>query len=516
LPTDTHKVEINDMNDTLYYRPAQQQDMKLLFHWVNEPAVRAMSFHSDPITWECHVSWFQHVMESPMSSLFVAMDTSGTAVGQIRLDAVEDHVEVSYSVDVGHRGKGYGTLLLRQAAWLSEGLYPHMNQLVARVKPENKASIQAMLKSGYTLLSSGQCLTYAKALGDDSPGTVQIDARRIGRGEPCYVIAEMSANHAGSLERALRIVHAAADAGADCVKIQTYTADTMTLDSDKEWFRIQSGTWAGWRMHQLYRQAHTPWEWHEDIMREAQRCGLDFLSTPFDRTSVDFLEDLGVAFYKIASFELTDIPLITYVASKNKPIILSTGMGSVKEIAQAVAAIRSQGNHKICLLKCSSAYPARPDDMNLLTIPHLQRTFNVPVGLSDHSMGSMSATVGVSLGACILEKHLCVSRQVENPDASFSMEPDEFADMVRAVRTVEKALGHVSYEPSGQEKANRIFRRSIFVAQPIRKGEQFTEINTRVVRPAYGLEPTHYPEILGRQAACDLETGTPLSWDMVD
>lgn len=344
---------------------------------------------------------------------------------------------------------------------------------------------------------------------------IKINNRVIGNGQPCYIIAEMSANHAGDICRAIDIIHAAKKSGADCIKIQTYTPDTMTIDCDKEYFQINTGTWKGENLYKLYRKAYTPWEWQKRLKDEAEMLGLDFLSTPFDRTSVDFLEELGVCFYKIASFELTDIPLIRYIASKDKPIILSTGMATLGEIEEAVAAIRKGGNERLCLLKCSSAYPAVPDDMNLKTIKHMEDTFGVPVGLSDHSLGSVGAITAVALGAKVIEKHFCISRDIENPDASFSMEPQEFKQMVDDIRSVERAIGRVSYEVSPREETNRLFRRSIFVVKDIKEGDIFTEENIRIIRPGHGMEPKYYDDILSKKAAKDIERGTPLKWNMV-
>ena len=292
-----------------------------------------------------------------------------------------------------------------------------------------------------------------------------------------YVIAEMSANHAGKLENALEIVRQAAKAGADCVKIQTYTADTMTIDCDNEYFQIKGGLWDGYKLYDLYREAGTPWEWQGRIKEECAACGVDFLSTPFDRTAVDFLESIGCEAYKIASFELVDIPLIEYAASKGKPMIISCGMGSVEEIQDAVDACRRQGNDKIVLLKCCSEYPANYSDMNLATIPDMRERFGVPVGLSDHSMGSIAAVAGVSLGAQVVEKHFCLSRAIKNPDCEFSMEPEEFAEMVRDARSAAQIRGRVSYELTESEKASTAFRRSIFAVRDIQEGEEFTAEN---------------------------------------
>lgn len=331
-----------------------------------------------------------------------------------------------------------------------------------------------------------------------------------------YIIAEMSANHAGSIERAKEIIHAAKESGADCIKIQTYTADTMTIDCNNKYFNIENGTWKGENLYKLYQKAYTPWEWQAELKEEAKKADIDFLSTPFDKTSVDFLEEIGIEFYKIASFELVDIPLIKYVASKNKPIIMSTGMGTLEEIEEAVEAVYSQDNRELALLKCSSAYPAITDDMNLTVIKDMKERFNIPVGLSDHSMGSLGAVIAVALGASLIEKHFCISREIENPDASFSMEPDEFKGMVRDIRNAERAKGKVVYGPSKQEEESIIFRRSIFAVKDIKNGEKLTKENIRVIRPGYGLKPKYYEQLItSGMAAKDIEAGTPLSEIMV-
>lgn len=342
---------------------------------------------------------------------------------------------------------------------------------------------------------------------------MEINGRIIGDGHPAYIIAEMSANHAGSMERALELIHAAKDAGADCVKIQTYTADTMTIDCHNEYFQIEKGTWEGENLYGLYQKAYTPWEWQEKLRDEAAKVGIDFLSTPFDPLSVAFLEELGVHFYKIASFELVDIPLLECVAAKNKPIVMSTGMGTLEEIQEAVDAIYSTGNRQLALMKCSSAYPAKPEEMNLRTIQDLKERFGVPVGLSDHSMGAFSAATAVAMGANLIEKHFCISRAVKNPDAVFSMEPQEFRQMVEQVREVEQAMGTVCYGVTRQEESNACFRRSLFVVQDIAAGETLTPENIRSIRPAYGLKPKHYQEVLGRTAKRALKRGTPLSFE---
>ncbi len=339
--------------------------------------------------------------------------------------------------------------------------------------------------------------------------------RTIGDTQPVYIIAEMSANHAGSLERAKEIIHSAKEAGADCIKIQTYTPDTMTIDSDLDWFCITDGTWKGNNLYQLYQKAYTPWEWQAELKAEADRIGIDFFSTPFDRTSVDFLETIGVEFYKIASFELVDLPLLAYVASKGKPIILSTGMGTLSEIEDAVNTIRKAGNDQLVLLRCASAYPAVTDEMNLRTMQNMAETFDVPVGLSDHSFGSVAAVVAVALGAKVIEKHFCISRNIDSPDAAFSMNPAEFKKMVEDVRQAEKAVGSVSYGASAQEKTNKDLRRSVFCVKDIQRGEKLTKDNIRVIRPGYGIKPIYYESVLGKTALTMIKRGTPLAFHMV-
>ena len=344
---------------------------------------------------------------------------------------------------------------------------------------------------------------------------MKIGIREIGGGQPAYIIAEMSANHAGDISRAKEIIHAAKEAGADCIKIQTYTPDTLTIDCDNSYFHISDGTWNGENLYQLYQKAYTPWEWQKELFEEAKKAEIDFFSTPFDNTSVDFLEEIGIGFYKIASFELVDIPLIEYVASTGKPMILSTGMATLAEIDEAVEAVKKQGNHNFALIRCASAYPAITDEMNLRTMQNMGDTFGVPYGLSDHSMGSVGAVTAVALGASIIEKHFCLDRSIENPDSTFSMNPMEFKQMVHDIRQAERAIGSVKYGPSEQEKNNLQFRRSIFCVKDIQEGEKLTEENIRIIRPGYGLAPKFYKDVLGQTALEDIQKGTPLAFEMI-
>ncbi|HEC93568.1 MAG TPA: pseudaminic acid synthase [Candidatus Atribacteria bacterium] len=345
---------------------------------------------------------------------------------------------------------------------------------------------------------------------------LKITNKKIGKGYPVFIVAELSANHLQKFDNAVKLIKAAKEAGANAVKLQTYTPDTITIDCDNEYFQIKQGTlWDGQTLYQLYKEAYTPWEWQPKLKEIAERQGLIFFSSVFDKSAVDFLEEIDVPAYKIASFEITDIPLIEYVASKGKPVIISTGIATLSDIEEAVSACKRMGNNQIALLKCTSAYPAPLEDVNLRTIPNLAETFKTVVGLSDHTLGISVPIASVALGASIIEKHLTLDRKLGGPDAAFSLEPAEFKAMVKSVREVEKALGKVSYDLTEKMKRSRELSRSIFVVKNIKGGEVFTAENIRSIRPSYGLHPKYLKEILGKQAACDIKKGTPLKWELI-
>lgn len=329
-----------------------------------------------------------------------------------------------------------------------------------------------------------------------------------------YVIAEMSANHCGKLETALEIVHAAAKAGADCLKIQTYTADTMTIDCNNPFFMIDGGLWDGYNLYELYKEATTPWEWQSIIKDECDKCGIDFLSTPFDNSSVDFLESIGVDSYKVASFELVDIPFIEYAASKKKTMIMSCGMASLEEINDAVEACLRVGNDDIVLLKCCSEYPANWSEMHLANVTDMINRFPYTIGLSDHSVGDYATIVSIMLGARVIEKHIKLPGTV-SVDSEFSMSSDEFSEMVNHIRNISLLIGEVSYGANGKEKDSLRYRRSLFAVDDIKKGEFFTEKNIRSIRPGYGLAPKYYKDILGTKCKRDIKRGEPLSEDLL-
>ena len=333
----------------------------------------------------------------------------------------------------------------------------------------------------------------------------------------CFIVAELSANHNHNLDLAIKTIVAAKHSGADAIKIQTYTPDTITIDCDNEYFRIGHGTpWDGKTLYQLYKEAYTPWEWHQKLFQVAAEEGLECFSSPFDKTAVDFLEQFNPPAYKIASFEINDIPLIKYAASKGKPIIISTGIAELVDIELAVSTCREVGNNKIILLKCTSSYPAQVDEANLSTIADMRERFNVAIGLSDHSIGLTVPLVAVSLGACIIEKHLILDRAIGGPDSSFSLNPEEFRFMINSVREAEKALGEITYSLSDKVRASRKFSRSLFIVKNIKKGDAFTEENIRSIRTGDGLHTKFLTQILGRKASQNLPKGTPLKWDLIN
>ena len=345
--------------------------------------------------------------------------------------------------------------------------------------------------------------------------SIEIAGRRIGRDFEPYVICELSGNHNGSLERAIQLLDAAAATGADAVKIQSYTADTMTIDHDGPGFRIEGGLWDGRTLYDLYGEAQTPFEWHEALFARARQLGVTLFSTPFDESAVDLLEGLGAPAYKIASFEAIDLPLIAYVAAKRKPMIISTGMANLDEIGEAVRTARENGCDQIVLLHCVSSYPAPDGQSNVRTVPDLAERFGVVSGLSDHTFGSAVAVASIALGGCVVEKHFTLARADGGPDAAFSLEPGEFKTLVEDCKRAWTALGKPTYDLQGCERGSIVFRRSIYVVRDIDAGEELTRENVRSIRPGHGLPPKHLPEVLGRKASRELKRGDPLDWESV-
>lgn len=336
-------------------------------------------------------------------------------------------------------------------------------------------------------------------------------------GEKVFIIAELSANHGHDINIAKASIKAAKEAGANAIKIQTYTADTLTIDCDNDYFKLKGGTiWDGRTLYDLYNEAYTPWEWHKELKEYAKDLGIIFFSTPFDKTAVDFLDELDVAAYKVASFEFMDIPLIEYIASKGKPVIMSTGLAALEDIEEAIEACRRMGNDQIVLLKCTSSYPAKVEDANLMTIPNMKETFGVVVGLSDHTLGITVPVVSVALGAKVIEKHFILDKAIGGPDASFSLDQGEFKQMVDSVRDAEKSLGIIDYGMNETKRRNRTLGRSLFVVKDVEAGEMFSEENVRSIRPGYGLSPKYLNNVIGKTSRRCIKRGTPLEWKHIE
>ena len=344
---------------------------------------------------------------------------------------------------------------------------------------------------------------------------ITIAGRKIGVANEPYIICELSGNHNGSLDRALKMIDAATDTGCDAIKLQTYTADTLTIPSDKPDFCISGGLWDGRTLYDLYQEAHTPFEWHEALFKRATERGMQIFSTPFDESAADLLDDLGAPAFKIASFEVTDLPLIAHVARKGKPMIISTGLATLVEAEAAVRTARENGCKELVLLHCISSYPAPSDQSNLRTLPHLAQSFGVVGGLSDHTYGTATSVASIALGGAVIEKHFTLSRADGGPDADFSLEPDEFKRLVEDCKNAWMSLGQVNYRTKPAEEGNKIFRRSIYVTKDIKKGEVFTRDNIRSIRPGFGLPPATLPDLLGKRASRDLEFAEPMNWSMV-
>ena len=473
-------------------RPARPEDVKFLFDLSNDPLVRRNSANSKPIEWDGHVKWYSRMLESPDCIFYIVTSPDGEPIGQCRFNRLDGGWNCSGSLVPAWRGRGLSKLFLR-AALMRSGV----REMVGFSKVANKIAIKPLKDNGYRYLEN-------RIIDGEEYEVYKWTA-------PTFVIAEMSANHRGDLERAKDIVRAAAAAGAGAVKLQTYTADTMTLDCQDGPFRIHYGTpWDGMTMHELYAKSATPWSWTEELAALAGSLGIELFSSPFDRTAVDHLEACGVKRYKIASFEAADLPLVRYIASKRRPVLISTGVLTLGEIRETLDACHAEGNYDVTLMKCTSAYPAMPESMNLATIRDMIERFGgegVAVGLSDHTTGIEVPVAAVAMGARTIEKHFTLDRPAGDAESSFALTPEEFGAMVKAVRLTDSAVGRVVYEPSELARAGC---RSLYVAEDVREGEEFTARNLRSVRPAGGCAPKLLPQLLGRKASRDLRKGEPM------
>jgi len=515
-------------------RPATLDDAQMVWHC--RQALRgsaAIQSSSKDEGYETHVSWFSRAVTDPRR-LFLIIEKDAKSLGYLRfdpLDTASGH-RVSIALLPNARGTGVGgtALMLGCAQAERAGFAP----LLADINVSNHASRGIFEKCGFVPLGSdvspdcflrfiryplsvpASALAVQNRKEPSSMTSIEIDGRRIGPDQPPYVIAEISANHNGDIATALRLIGIAKDAGASAVKIQTYRPDTITIDCDSELFQVKGGIWDGRTLYDLYGEAFTPWEWHETLFAEARKLGITMFSSPFDNTAVDLLEELGAPAYKVASFEAVDLPLIKYIASKRKPMIISTGMANDEEISEAVAAAREGGCTQLALLHCVSGYPAPAQDYNLRTIPDMIERFGTIVGLSDHTLDNTTAVTSVALGASILEKHFTLDRKGGGPDDSFSLEPEGLKQLCDSARTSWDSLGHVDYGRKSSEQGNIVFRRSLFVVEDIPAGGEFTINNIRSIRPGYGLAPKHLDTVLGRRAGIALTRGEPLSWAHIE
>lgn len=519
----------------LQLRKATVADSRFLFELRNDASVREVSFSVEPIPFESHEKWLAKKLTDTTSAIFIAETKVGVPLAQIRFDlADEKTAEVSIAVAKEYRGKGYGSLVLSSASRRFFAEHPSLTFIRARIKPSNSSSLRSFEKSGYkkvekeALHDTG---VVEMILTRPSP-SVRIGGQYIGEGAPCFIVAEISGNHHQKYEEAVALLKAAKEAGADAVKLQTYTPDTITLNSDNEWFRVNGidnpAGWKGKTLCELYTEAYTPWEWQPKLKKLADELGIILFSTPFDETAVDFLEKMNVPCYKIASYEATDFLLLRKVARTKKPVILSVGYATKEEIKEAVDTLRQYGTTDIAVLHCVTGYGAEPalSDMHLRTIADISKQFRVVSGFSDNNAGISVPLMAVRSGASIIEKHLILDRNQGGPDARFSLEPAELKELVANIREAEESekragvpeelLGTPHYGPSnGVEEYNKRFRRSLFSGKDIKKGELFTKENVRNVRPGFGLPTKHFDEIVGKHATSDIPFATPLSFEMI-
>ena len=505
------KVEKND------------NDAELIMNWRNDPITLVNSFRILKFEWnEFKEIFYNNYFNNIIPPLFAIYNHEKIAfIGTMNID--KETIEISINMDPNFRGKKLSVPIIKETLKYINLNYSYISTINAKIKYFNQASIQCFRKSDFhfkeikVINKENIHLYQYKFQKNNKHSIFNVNNRKIGKEYSTYIIAELSCNHNQNIQLAYQLIDAAAESGADAVKLQTYTADTMTLNSDKPIFKdcLKDTLWDGKTLYELYSKAYTPWEWHKDLKEYANSKGLDLFSSPFDVTAVDFLESLNMPAYKIASFEITDHILIKKIAQTGKPVIISSGMASLNELNDALTILRENGCTQIAMLKCTSAYPAKHEDANLNTIKHMMDTFNVVGGLSDHTLGIEVPIASVVLGGRIIEKHFKLTEKSDSEDDAFSLTPSEFKQMVDSVRKVEKTLGIVKYAGVNSESKSKKFRRSLFVVKDIKEGELFTEENIKSIRPANGLHTKYYEKILGKRASQHLELGTPLSWNLI-
>lgn len=494
---------------------------KLIMEWRNDDITRLNSFNQNKFTFEqFKIIFFNKYFENSIPPLFAKFNNKNIAfIGSLDID--KNCVEISINIDPQFRGKKLAVPIIKSFINYILINNPEIKTINAKIKSFNKASIRCFEKAGFKYINSfeqNNTNIHLYKYKMNCENEFKINNTIISNINPTYIIAELSCNHNQDINLAYKLIDAAADCGADAVKLQTYTPDTMTLNCDKPIFKdcLNGTLWEGKTLYELYSKAYTPWEWHKDLKEYANSKGLDLFSSPFDTTAVDFLESLDMPAYKIASFEITDHILIKRIAQTGKPVIISSGMASLSDLNEAVTILRENGCTQIAMLKCTSAYPAKPDDANLITIKHMMETFNVVGGLSDHTLGIEVPIASVVLGGRIIEKHFKLTDDSGSEDDAFSLKPDEFKQMVESVRIVEKTLGIIKYAGVNSESKSKTFRRSLFVIKDIQQGEEFTSENVKSIRPANGLHTRFYSDIIGKKARMNIERGTPLSWSLIE
>ena len=499
-------------------------DAKLIMDWRNDIETRNNSYNNNLFTWDnfkniFYDKYFLHTIPP----LFALYENKKICFIGCRDTNIKYDVEISINLDPQYRNKKLSSKIIESIISYIKKNYPLINNIISEIKVDNIASNKIFLKNNFKYISTNKIKNnimniYNYNMNENNKNIFSINNRKIGQEYPTYIIAELSCNHNQDINLAYQLIDAAAECGADAVKLQTYTPDTMTIDCDKPIFKdcLKGTLWEGNSLYQLYSKAYTPWIWHKELKDYANSKGLDLFSSPFDVSAVDFLETLDFPCYKIASFEITDHILIKRIAKTGKPVIISSGMASLNELNDAISLLREHGTTQIAMLKCTSAYPAKHEDANLNTIKHMMETFNVIGGLSDHTLGIEVPIASVVLGGRIIEKHFKLTDDSGSEDDAFSLKPDEFKKMVTSVRIVEKTLGNIHYDGVNSESKSKKFRRSLFIVKDVKKGELLTEDNVKSIRPNNGLHTRYYNEILGKTAKFDLEKGTPLSWDIIE
>ena len=503
------------------------EDAKLIMEWRNDINTLINSFRNIKYTWDEFINIFNNnYFNKIIHPLFATLNNEKIAFLGFNDTKDNDTIEISINMNPDFREKKLNVTIIQKTIENIKNNYKKINKIRALIKYFNKASLQCFKKSNFEfkekiIINYEYIHIYEYNLNKNiiqNPNDFLINNRKISKDYATYIIAELSCNHNQNIQNAFKLIDAAAEAGADAVKLQTYTPDTLTINCDKPIFKecLKGSLWEGQTLYQLYSKAYTPWEWTKDLKDYANRKGLDLFSSPFDVTSVDFLESLDMPAYKIASFEITDHILLKRVAQTKKPVIISSGMASLNELNDAIEILRNNGTTQIAMLKCTSAYPACPEDANLNTIKHMMETFNVVGGLSDHTLGIEVPIASVVLGGRIIEKHFKLVSNSDSEDDAFSLTPDEFQKMVNSIRIVEKSLGSIKYNCTNKESISKKFRRSLFVVKDIKKGELFNENNIKSIRPSNGLHTKYYNEILGKKANENIEYGTPLNWNLIE